>query len=155
MIRVITLFLALMLIISLAQSLDLFIRPFSGLTYVINQQIRKHNERIGTRKLMETNKFRLWEMILDPNQSSELHTHLKEYSIFVSEGSKIEVYDVDDNLVGVLDAKSGSQIDFLLDKKKKKFVAKQDSTIAIPLTHKAKNVGKSRFKELLIELKPN
>jgi len=47
-----------LIIISLAQSLDLFTRPFSGLSYVINQQIRKYNERIGTRKLMETNKFR-------------------------------------------------------------------------------------------------
>ena len=59
MIRVTTtLFLVLMLIINLAEGLDLFIRPFSGLTNVINQQIRKYNERIGTRKLMETNKFR-------------------------------------------------------------------------------------------------
>jgi len=58
MIRVITLFLALMLSVSLVQTLDLFIRPFSGLTYVINQQIRKYNERLGTKKLMETNKFR-------------------------------------------------------------------------------------------------
>ena len=104
---------------------------------------------------METNKFRLWEMTLDPNQSSELHTHSKEYSIYVQNGSIVEVYDVDDKLVGVLDAKTGTQIDFLLDKKKKKFVSKQNSSIAIPLTHKAKNVGKSRFRELLIEFKPN
>ena len=51
--RVIVLFLVLMLSITLAQSLDLFIRPFSGLTYVINQQIRKYNERIGTSIMKE------------------------------------------------------------------------------------------------------
>ena len=92
-------------------------------------------------------------MILDPNQSSEFHTHCKDYSLFVSEGSKVEVYDIDDNIVCTLNASTGSQFDFLLDKKNRKLIAKQDSSITMPLTHK--DVGKSRFKELLIEMKSN
>ena len=42
---------------------------------------------IGTKKIFENEKFALWEMVLEPGERTEVHTHSHDYVFYVLEGS--------------------------------------------------------------------
>ena len=44
---------------------------------------------VATKKLFENDRVRVWEMQLDPGQSSEVHEHTLDYLLIQLEGDKI------------------------------------------------------------------
>jgi quercetin dioxygenase-like cupin family protein len=46
--------------------------------------------KVGTRLLFENARVKVWEMVLEPGASSELHEHTMDYCLCIVEGSSID-----------------------------------------------------------------
>jgi beta-alanine degradation protein BauB len=103
---------------------------------------------IATKKLFENEKIVVWEMVLEPGQSSGLHTHSNSYLFHVLEGSTCEVTDKEGKSCGALTMEPGFTMFFQLGGKE--LVA---GDFRIPVTHSARNLGATRFREILVETK--
>ena len=102
---------------------------------------------------MNHDKFSLWELVLEPQETSIIHTHQSDYSFYISKGSDLAIYDINDKKVAEFACKSGDYYSFKLDKKTNTLIADHNPKIKIPATHKAQNIGNKRFEEILIEMK--
>ena len=103
---------------------------------------------IGTTKIFENEKISVWEMVLEPGERTEVHTHKHDYVFFVLEGSTGEVFDKRGNSVGALEMKAGDSYFF-------KLIGDElvSGDFRIPVTHSARNVGSTRFREIIVESK--
>jgi hypothetical protein len=103
---------------------------------------------IATKKVFENDKIVVWEMILEPGQNSGLHTHSNSYVFHVLEGATCEVTDKEGKSCGALTMEPGFTMFFQLTGKE--LVA---GDFRIPITHSASNIGKTRFREIIVETK--
>ena len=103
---------------------------------------------IATKKIFENEKIAVWEMVLEPGEYTEVHTHSHDYVFYVLEGSTGEVMDKFGNSVGQLEMKAGDSYFFRLEGQE--LVATE---LRIPVTHSARNVGTTRFREIIVETK--
>ncbi|MBY0401547.1 hypothetical protein K2X89_14720 [Myxococcota bacterium] len=95
--------------------------------------------RVGGRILLDDERIRIWELILEPGEASDLHEHTHDYYLVIFEG---------DEVAGVMP--KGSPVDSFVG-----LVPKDGNTVAIPKggVEWAWNVGKKTYREILIELK--
>ena len=103
---------------------------------------------IATKKIFENDKNAVWEMVLQPGESTGVHTHSHDYVFYVLEGSVGEVEDKEGNSLGKLELKAGETMFFRLEGDE--FVA---GDLRVPATHSARNVGETRYREILVEIK--
>ena len=94
---------------------------------------------VGTKLLLEDDDVRIWEMKLEPGESSDLHHHEHNYYLAIFSG---------DIVAGVPPKDSG--MDFFVGK-----VPAEGNTVPVPKggTEWAVNIGKQTYHEILIELK--
>jgi predicted metal-dependent enzyme (double-stranded beta helix superfamily) len=94
--------------------------------------------QVGTKLLFENEKVKVWEFALSPGELIAMHTHRMDYIFHVYEGSTLEVtYPAEMNTPArQLELKAGDV----------RFVNKGGR-------HAARNAGKQRYVEVLIELK--
>jgi quercetin dioxygenase-like cupin family protein len=94
---------------------------------------------VGSRVLFEDNQVRIWELILEPGEASDLHRHDHDYYLTIFEG---------DFVAGV--TPEGSKIDSFVG-----IVPADGNVVGIPKgeTEWAYNVGNKTYRELIIELK--
>ena len=103
---------------------------------------------IATKKIFENETTAVWELVLEAGQSSGFHTHSNSYVFYVLEGATVEVTDKEGKSCGALTMEPGFTLFFKLEGKE--LVAGE---FRIPLTHSAKNIGTTRFREILVETK--
>jgi len=103
---------------------------------------------IATTRFFENEKISVWEMVLEPGESCDMHTHNNDYLFYVLEGSTAELVDGQGKSMGALELKPGDKYFFKVEGQE--LVA---GDLRIPRTHLAKNVGKTRYRELLVESK--
>lgn len=103
---------------------------------------------IATKKLFENDKIAVWEMVLEPGESSGVHTHSNSYLFYVLEGATCEVLDKEGQSCGALTMEPGFTMFFQMQGKE--LIA---GDFRIPLTHSARNIGETRFREILVESK--
>jgi hypothetical protein len=103
---------------------------------------------IANKKIFENDKIAVWEMVLQPGESTGIHTHRHDYMFYVIEGSTGEVTDKDGNILGSLAMNAGDTMFFrhVGDQ----FIA---GDFTVPATHSARNVGRTRYREILVEVK--
>ncbi len=106
---------------------------------------------VGTKKVFENEKIRIWELFLDPGEKSSIHTHHCDYYFYVVEGSRLEIYSADDELVTVAEPQDGEVQGFQVQGER--LVDPSGQLQDVPATHWARNGGKSRYREILVELK--
>jgi len=94
---------------------------------------------VGTKLLFEDARVKIWEMVLEPGEASDLHHHEHDYYLAISEG---------DLVAGVPPKSSG--MDFFVG-----IVPPEGNTVPVPKggTEWAYNIGKKTYREILIELK--
>ena len=94
---------------------------------------------VGGTLLFEDDRVKIWELILEPGEASDLHRHDHDYYLVISEG---------DLVAGI--AHATSDVDSFVGK-----VPVIGNTVAVPkgATEWALNVGEKRYREILIELK--
>ena len=103
---------------------------------------------VATTKLLETDKLIVWEMVLEPGESSGLHTHEHSYIIQVIEGSKLRATGANGEDYGGIDFKTDET--YWVDVENGEVVV---GDLRAPATHDATNIGDSRYRELLVEVK--
>lgn len=103
---------------------------------------------VATKRVLENERIAVWEMVLEPGEDTGLHTHQHSYMLYVIEGSEIENFDTDGNSLGVVKSEPGVAVYFQLVAGLLFF---DDNRF--PATHRAKNIGDSRYREVLVEIK--
>jgi beta-alanine degradation protein BauB len=90
---------------------------------------------VATRLLFENERVKVWEMHLEPGESSDLHRHGLDYLLYILEGSSIDADHAD-----------GSS---------QSYPVRPGQLVWVPRggTERAVNRGATRFRELLVELK--
>ena len=89
---------------------------------------------IGTRVLEETERVKVWELKLEPGESSEWHAHQNDYVFVVVEGGRLFA-EYADGGSGESDSGPG------------------DYSINAPSTHRVTNTGQTRYRNIIVELK--
>lgn len=103
---------------------------------------------VGTNKVFENDKVIVWEMALEPGESTGLHTHKHEYFFQVVAGSTLETISSDGVSLGEFEFATGSTHYLTLEGDELVY-----GGVRVPARHEAKNVGSSRYFEILVELK--
>ncbi|HEY5647803.1 MAG TPA: cupin domain-containing protein [Pseudomonadales bacterium] len=103
---------------------------------------------VGTRKLFENDRIILWEMTLEPGESTGMHTHEHEYFFHVLSGSVLETLDAGGRSLGESEFRAGKTYYLTLDGDELVL-----GNARAPAKHDAKNVGSGRYHEILVELK--
>ena len=103
---------------------------------------------VGTKKVFENDRVIVWEMTLEPGESTGQHTHEHDYFFQVIAGSTLETISSDGTSLGSFEFDSGST-HFLTQKGDELIYG----DIRVPAAHEAKNVGSDRYHEILVELK--
>ena len=91
---------------------------------------------VGTTLLFEDDKVKIWHMILEPGEASDLHHHEYDYYLAISSGDLVAgIPPTGEPFVGV--------------------VPPQGNTVGVPKggTEWALNLGKETYREILVELK--
>jgi uncharacterized cupin superfamily protein len=103
---------------------------------------------IGTKKIFENDKVSVWELVLEPGESSGVHTHSHDYLFYVIEGSTAEVTDEGGKILDTFELNAGDVVSFRLEGRE---LVGDD--LRLPATHSARNTGSSRYREILVETK--
>ncbi len=90
---------------------------------------------VGTRVVFEDDEIKVWNLIIDPGEASGMHTHGHDYFYYVVEGAELEIHRAD----GTVNAVTMTPGDVV--------GGKEGST------HDARNVGGTRFRNVLVEVK--
>lgn len=103
---------------------------------------------IASRKVFENDRVAVWEMVLEPGESSGVHTHENTYFFQVIEGSTLKTLGADGTDYGDLPLAAGDTV----------YVDVEGDQIRVgeftgPASHAAVNVGDARYFEILVELK--
>ena len=106
---------------------------------------------VGTTKVFENDKINVWEFVLEPGETTPVHTHELDYIFYVLDGAPLQVFDGDGKELTTFDASTGSV--FVLRMDGTDLVGVHDPSLRIPAKHAAKNVGTTRYREILVETK--
>ena len=103
---------------------------------------------VGTKKVFENDRVSVWEMNLEPGESTGVHTHDTTYFFQVIEGSTLRTLDKDGNSYGDIEAPAGET--FWIEIEGDEAVL---GDLRVPATHEAVNVGPNTYREILVEMK--
>ncbi len=90
---------------------------------------------VATRLLFENERVKVWEMLLEPGESSDLHRHELDYLLYILEGSSIDA-----------DRPNAESQRYPVHPGQLVWIARGG-------TERAVNRSATRFRELLVELK--
>ncbi len=108
---------------------------------------------VGTKKVFENDHVKVWNFELEPGQETEMHTHAHSYMWYAINGSKLQVYDEGGNDLGIIDVPTGAVFSLKYEDGEIEVLSEPGKGMRIPATHKAKNVGPSTYREVLVEYK--
>jgi hypothetical protein len=109
------------------------------------------NSDVGTRKLYENDDIIMWEFLLEPGEATSCHTHVHDYVWYVVEGSALEVFDENNQLLAAFEAPTGAIVPLKLDGGE--LVSPDGQGPRAAATHSARNAGTTRYREILVETK--
>ena len=102
---------------------------------------------VATRKLLENDKMIVWELLLEPGESTGMHTHEYDYMLHVLEGSTLRAIDAEGNVAEVPLPDDGT---YYFTVENGIATAGKMKTTA---RHEAINVGPGRYREIMVEFK--
>ena len=106
---------------------------------------------VGMAKVFENDRVAIWELALEPGEKTGVHTHRHDYVFYVIEGSRLETYDAQEAPLFEFDASVGDV--FVARCDGVDLVVGEGDGFRVPATHGARNVGKTRYREILVETK--
>jgi hypothetical protein len=90
---------------------------------------------VGTRLLLENDRVKIWEMVLEPGASSELHRHDLDYVLCILEGTSVDA-----------DPPAGATVHASVRPGQVFYVKRGGAERAV-------NRSAGRFREIIVELK--
>ena len=106
---------------------------------------------VGTAKVFEDDRIAIWELALEPGEKTGVHTHRNDYVFYVIEGSRLETFDGKEEPLFEFDAPTGQV--FVVRCEGDDLVVGEGDGFRVPATHGARNVGPTRYREILVETK--
>ena len=106
---------------------------------------------VGTHKAFENDRVVVWNLDLEPGQQGDRHTHKLDYVVRVVSGSTLEVQGPTGEVLDTVDFETGGAVSFRIDGDN--IIADRPGYPVVPVTHSARNVGTTTFREVLIEFK--
>ena len=103
---------------------------------------------IATKKLLENNKIIVWELVLEPGERTGVHTHEFDYMLHVIEGSTLRATDGNGTFQADVPLENDTTFYFSV----KDGIASAGD-LQTSATHDAENVGPSRYREIMVEVK--
>lgn len=113
----------------------------------------KVSSNVGTEKIFENDKVIIWNFELKPGEETPMHRHDKSYVWYAIQGAPLDLEDDKGNNLGVLEVPTNSVFNIKCDGGELEVLSEVGKGAKIPVTHKAKNVGKETYREILIEFK--
>ena len=102
----------------------------------------------GTTKLMENDKVVVWESVLEPGESSGMHTHSHDFIIQVIEGAKFSgTYE---NGEDPFEVEFHSGETYWIEVEDGKMVL---NGVSYSATHDVKNIDDKRYRDIAVEIK--
>ena len=107
---------------------------------------------VGSKKIFENDRIIVWEFVLEPGEQTPVHTHEHDYVWYVLEGSRLQANDVDGRSLGAFDSNTGET--FAFECVDGELISTDGKGLRAAATHSATNVGSGRYREILVEMKP-
>ncbi len=106
---------------------------------------------VGTQKVFENDRVIVWHLDLEPGERGATHTHKLDYVVRILAGATLEVFGAKGELLDTVELESGGAVAFRVEGDH--IVADRPGYPSVPITHSAKNIGTTTFREVLIEFK--
>jgi hypothetical protein len=108
---------------------------------------------LGTEKVFENDKVIVWNFTLTPGEFTPVHTHEHSYMWYAIEGAPLQIFDESGNEVGIFEVPTGAIYSLKLEDGYLEVLSEIGKGARVPATHKARNVGTSNYREVLVEYK--
>ncbi|MFM0718256.1 hypothetical protein PQQ73_18155 [Paraburkholderia strydomiana] len=108
---------------------------------------------VGTEKVFENDKVIVWNFTLEPGEYTEMHTHERSYMWYAINGAPLQIFDEEGNDLGTFDVPTGAVYSLMLDKGYLEVLSEIGKGARVPATHRARNVGATPYREVLVEYK--
>jgi hypothetical protein len=108
---------------------------------------------VGSQKVFENDKVIVWNFVLEPGEETPIHTHELPYMWYAIEGAPLQIFDAQGNDLGTLLVPSGTVYSLKLENGFLEVLSNPGKGVRVPATHKARNLGSTRYREVLVEYK--
>ena len=108
---------------------------------------------VGSQKVFENDKVIVWNFELAPGAETPMHTHGHSYMWYTIQGAPLEVFDEFGKSLGTLDVPTGAVYSLKLDNGMLEVLSEIGKGMRVPAKHRARNAGKTPYRELLVEYK--
>ena len=108
---------------------------------------------VGTEKVFENDKVAVWNFELAPGEETPMHTHERSYMWYAISGAPLQVTDEHGNDVGTIDIPTGGIFSLKVEGDEIEVLSEPGKGMRVPARHKAKNVGTTHYREVLVEYK--
>lgn len=82
-----------------------------------------------------------------------MHTHERSYMWYAIEGAPLQLWDEQGNDIGVFEVPTGAVYSLKYDNGFLEILSEVGRGVRVPATHKARNVGTTPYREVLVEYK--
>jgi hypothetical protein len=103
---------------------------------------------VATSKLLENDKIIVWELVLEPGESTGVHTHQLDYMVHVIEGSTLRATDGNGENASDVPLADNDTFYFSISGG-----IAEGGELQTTTTHDAKNIGPGRYREIMVEIK--
>ena len=108
---------------------------------------------VGSELIYENDTVAIWNFVLEVGEETAIHTHDRNYVWYAVQGSSLQVFDRENNDVGTLEVPTNCVYVLKIEDGFLEVVSEVSKGARVPVTHKAKNVGASPYREILVEFK--
>jgi hypothetical protein len=108
---------------------------------------------VGTEKLFENDKVIVWNFELAPGAETPMHTHERSYMWYAIAGAPLQIYDEEGKDCGVFDVPTGGVFSLKVENGEIEVMSEIGKGVKVPATHKARNIGPTAYREVLVEYK--
>lgn len=109
--------------------------------------------KLGTEKVFENDKVVVWNFELAPGAETEMHTHERSYMWYAVQGTTLKVIDENENDIGDLEVPTGAVFSLKVEGDEIEVLSEPGKGMRVPARHKARNVGPTAYREVLVEYK--
>jgi len=108
---------------------------------------------VGSEKVFENDKVIVWNFVLAPGAETPMHTHEHSYMWYSIEGAPLQIFDEHGKDLGTLEVPTGAIYSLKLDNGFLEVLSEHGKGMRVPARHKARNVGPTPYREVLVEYK--
>lgn len=108
---------------------------------------------IASERIFENEKIIMWNFVLPPGEQTPVHTHEHAYMWYVLEGGTVQLFDERGGDLGSLEVPTGGVFALKLENGFLEVVSEIGRGIKVPVRHSAKNIGRTTYREVLVEYK--